>query len=250
MFSHFLKTRLLVSLGGALCLLAPAQAQPPTIGVRPVGNYMVRGSVMYGPVTAYGATTAYQGYPAEVRTADYGFISHYTNAYNPVFLTSINYPGVYGSQTMGVAVREYRPTLRTSFYPPAEGYALRDAAPVTPDCPPEDVKPLTDQASLTVRVPSNAELWFQGERMTKTGSVRDFVTPVLLANRDYTYDIRAIWRDVNGVEVTRTRRVTVHAGDKLDVDMLADEQTRTPPKPTAPTLRTAPLPQARDNDQQ
>jgi uncharacterized protein (TIGR03000 family) len=183
------------------------------------------------------------------RDTDYGFISHYTNAYNPVFLTSINYPGVYGSQTMGVQVREYRPSLRTSFYPPAEGYALLDPIPVTPARPPEDVKPLTNQASLTVHVPANAELWFQGERMTNTGPIRDFVTPLLLANRDYTYDIRATWRDPNGVEVTRKRHITVRAGDRLDVDMQADERTTTAPKPVAPTLRTAPLPEARDNPQ-
>lgn len=249
MFRNCLNARLLLGLGGALCLLSPAHAQPPTIGVRPEPS-STRGSVMYGPVTFYGSQTAYRGYSTRRIEPDYGFITHYTSAYNPVFMTSINYPGVYGSLTMGIAAREYRSPPRMSFYPPAEGYALRDPVPSTPSRPPEDTRPLTDQASLTVHVPSNAELWFQGERMTRTGTIRDFVTPLLLANRDYTYDIRAVWRNADGVEVSRTRRVTVHAGDKLDIDLLTPEQPSTPPQPAAPTLRTMPMPEARDKIRQ
>jgi uncharacterized protein (TIGR03000 family) len=206
---------------------------------------------MYGPVTYYGSQTAYRGYPVVPREPDYGFVSYYTNAYNPIFLTSINYPGIYGSQTIGIATREYRSSLRSNYYPPAEGYALRDPVPLTSSRPTADLSPLTDQASLTVRVPSNAELWFQGERMTKTGTIRDFVTPLLLANRDYTYDIRAIWRNADGVEVTRTRQIAVRAGDKLDVDLLAPEQTpRSTQTPAAPTLRTMPSGETRNKIRQ
>jgi uncharacterized protein (TIGR03000 family) len=245
MFGYPLKARLLLSIAGALFLLAPAHAQPPTIGVRQE-TYSSRGSVMYGPVTFYGSQTAYRGYPVTPREPDYGFITHYTSAYNPVFMTSINYPGVYGSLTMGVAAREYRSPPRMSFYPPADGYALRDPVLATPTRPPEDPKPLADQASVTVHVPRNAELWFQGERMTKTGTIRDFVTPLLLNNRDYTYDIRAIWRNAEGVEVTRTRHLTVRAGDRLEVDFLTPEaQLSTPQQPAAPTLRTMPPPDPR-----
>jgi uncharacterized protein (TIGR03000 family) len=206
---------------------------------------------MYGPVTYYGTQTPYRGYPVVPREPDYGFVSYYTNAYNPIFMTSINYPGIYGSHTIGIATREYRSSPRMSYYPPAEGYALRDPLPLTPSRPPADSAPLTDQASLTVRVPSNAELWFQGERMTKTGTIRDFVTPLLLANREYTYDIRAIWRNADGVEVTRTRQIPVHAGDKLDVDLLAPEPPpRSTQLPVAPTLRTMPSTETRNKIRQ
>jgi uncharacterized protein (TIGR03000 family) len=231
----------LTALGGALLFGLPAQAQPPSQSSR-AETHDARGPVMYGPLTYYGAQPAY-GYP--VRRAgeiDYGFVSHYTVADSPVFYTSINYPGVYGAYTIGVAARNYASRSRPSFYPPAAGFVLRDPIPLGPSL--TTVEPLAPVrvATLTVRMPTaNAELYIQGTRMTGTGTVRDFVTPALATNRDYTYDIRAVWRDQAGREVSRERHLTVRANDKLDIDLAApEEQPRE--KMDSPTLRTIPRP--------
>jgi uncharacterized protein (TIGR03000 family) len=199
---------------------------------------------MYGPVTYYGAQPAYVGYPPRrVGETDIGFVSYYTSAYSPVFFTSINYPGVYGSHTIGVATRTMTTGPRLSYYLPAQGIALRDPIPLGPTRVPDNLAPPTNVANLTVRVPTeDTVLYFQGERMSKTGLVRDFVTPELLANRDYTYDVRLEWRDKDGREVSRERQMTVRAGDKLDVDLLAAEP-EPPEKLESPTLRTRPLPE-------
>jgi uncharacterized protein (TIGR03000 family) len=246
MCEHMLMSRLFWAVGGALLLAAPLQAQPPgqSLGQQP---YSSRGPVTYGPVTYYGAQPAYSGYPPRrAGEEDYGFVSYYTSATSPIFFTSINYPGVYGSHTIGVQARAYVSQSRMTYYPPAEGIALRDPIPLGPSQPPPNPVPPVNVASLRVRVPTpDAEVYFQGTRMTKTGTDRDFVTPALLANRDYTYDIRAVWTDKDGREVVRERQLTVRAGDKLDVDLLAAPRAkeRPPEEAPAPTLRTIPRPE-------
>src|SRR5262245_58970317 len=96
-----LRLKLMLSFGGMLLISAVAQAQPPGETLRQ-GPYTARGSLSYGPVTYYGALPAYSGYPLRrADESDVGFVSYYTSAYSPVFFTSINYPGVYGSHTIG-----------------------------------------------------------------------------------------------------------------------------------------------------
>jgi uncharacterized protein (TIGR03000 family) len=241
MYRFSIAKRVLLTLGAGLLMLAPAQAQPPQLGVRPQ-PYSTLGPVDYGVVTYYGARPAYTGYPVARPVNDIGFVSHYTSAYSPVFLTSINFPGVYGTHTMGVVARDYTSSQRFTFYPPAEGVALRDPIPLTPASPPVEPVTPTNVVSLRVHVPQDAELYFQGTRMTKTGPVRDFVSPPLLNNRDYTYDIRAIWRDKDGREIEKERQVKVKPGDKLDIDLLAPE-TNLEAQPSGPALRTMPRPE-------
>jgi len=78
--------------------------------------------------------------------------------------------------------------------------------------------------------------------MTKAGRVRNFVTPALLASRDYTYDIKAVWDRKDGRPVVHERQITVRAGDKLDIDMTAPVTESQPEELRQPELRTAPLP--------
>jgi len=72
-------------------------------------------------------------------------------------------------------------------------------------------------AHISVNVPADAELWFQGVPTTETGASREFVSPLLMPCREYTYDIRATWRE-GGRIVTQTRQIVLHAGDALTVD--------------------------------
>ena len=69
---------------------------------------------------------------------------------------------------------------------------------------------------IEVRVPAGAEIWFDDEKTVQAGTVRLFVSPPLPPGRDYTYEVRARWRE-DGSEVTQSRRVTVRAGQQVSV---------------------------------
>jgi uncharacterized protein (TIGR03000 family) len=72
-------------------------------------------------------------------------------------------------------------------------------------------------AHIMVRVPANAEIWFEDHKTQQTGQVREFVSPPLSPNTDYSYHVRARWME-NGREVTRDRNVPVRAGSMVNVD--------------------------------
>jgi uncharacterized protein (TIGR03000 family) len=102
-------------------------------------------------------------------------------------------------------------------------------------------------ALINVALPAEATLSFQGQPTSQTGTVREFESPPLGAGRNYTYDVRAAWRTEDGRLVSRSRRLTVHAGDRLTVDFNRGE---TPPASRTedgqPMLRTLPLPMPRN----
>jgi uncharacterized protein (TIGR03000 family) len=77
-----------------------------------------------------------------------------------------------------------------------------------------------------VRVPDDAEVWFDDVRTAQTGPVRQFVTPRLEPGEEYAYEIRARWLE-NGRSVTRTRRIVIQAGRNVRVDFVPSD--RTPP---------------------
>jgi uncharacterized protein (TIGR03000 family) len=75
-----------------------------------------------------------------------------------------------------------------------------------------------NEARLRVIVPPNARVWFDDKATSQTGPVRFFESPVLTPGRDYTYDVKAQWRDENGKDVTQTRHVDVRANSRVNVD--------------------------------
>jgi uncharacterized protein (TIGR03000 family) len=79
--------------------------------------------------------------------------------------------------------------------------------------------PPTDEntAIIAVRVPPNAEIWFDGQKTSRTGTVREFQTPPLEPGEEYAYDVRARWNE-NGRQIDRARHVTVHAGDRFGLN--------------------------------
>ena len=93
------------------------------------------------------------------------------------------------------------PVLSYYYSPPAMTTAVASASP----------------ASIDVRVPSEAEIWFEGARTNQTGSERAFVSPPLDPGGRYTYEFRARWFE-NGRAVLQTRRVPVQAGEQIVVD--------------------------------
>jgi uncharacterized protein (TIGR03000 family) len=73
-------------------------------------------------------------------------------------------------------------------------------------------------AHVTVNLPADAELWFNGTKMKTTGRERAFYSPELMPGRRYTYEVRARWKE-NGHEVTQTRTVNVSAGAWVYVNL-------------------------------
>jgi uncharacterized protein (TIGR03000 family) len=74
--------------------------------------------------------------------------------------------------------------------------------------------PAAALAQIDLQVPADAQVWFDGEKTTQTGSPRQFVSPPLTPGRAYTYEVRAAWKE-GGREVMESRRLSVRAGDHL-----------------------------------
>jgi uncharacterized protein (TIGR03000 family) len=84
-----------------------------------------------------------------------------------------------------------------------------------------------DQAvHIAIRVPGNAEVWFDGAKTRQTGESREFVSPPLASSRTYTYQIRTQWTE-EGKTVDRTHRITVQAGDRIGLDLTNGSRTQT-----------------------
>jgi uncharacterized protein (TIGR03000 family) len=67
-------------------------------------------------------------------------------------------------------------------------------------------------ATIEVRQPADAELWFDGNATTQEGDRRIFTTPLLRPGRRYEYDVMARWR-VGGQDVVQREQLVVRAGE-------------------------------------
>jgi uncharacterized protein (TIGR03000 family) len=132
-----------------------------------------------------GRRAVYYGYygPGYALAPGYYYSSYPTNGYAPQY-------------TLGTLPGGY-----TSFYPSELGGQIPDA----------------NAALVDVKVPADAQVWFDDSRTRQTGSNRQFESPSLTPGKTYTYDIRARWMGDDG-EVTRTKHVTVRAGARVTVD--------------------------------
>jgi uncharacterized protein (TIGR03000 family) len=87
--------------------------------------------------------------------------------------------------------------------------------------PKAGVANLDTTAVIEVKLPaSDADVWFEGVRTTRTGSVREFLSPPLVEGRTYTYEVMALWGE-GGRDVKQTRRVRIAAGERVAVDFTA-----------------------------
>ena len=117
----------------------------------------------------------------------------------------------------------YRPLPSYFRYGPSPKYGghshlYHDHVPHMARIPPDEKTPPDLKAHLIVLVPADAELWFNGTKVTgEEGTVRKFASPPLTAGRRYIYDVRAQWRK-EGQSVTVTREVHVRAGAHINVD--------------------------------
>src|SRR5262245_54581687 len=114
------------------------------------------------------------------------------------------------------------------YYPDYSGYypsySYDDSSgavmPSTPDDSGTSLSPTSQQtapaqpdtrAFITVKVPADAVVSFNGETTSPTGTVRQYSSPPLEPGRTYSYEVRASWQE-DGRAVTQTQRVPLAAG--------------------------------------
>jgi uncharacterized protein (TIGR03000 family) len=165
---------------------------------------------------------------------------NYGSVAPPVFMNTINTPGIYGAYSFGVApltlnrealfdpvydARQFIPAITVTVAPlrdrtTANGAPtfLGSTASTTPGVRGENV------ALVVVHVPEYARLEFGGVAVAQMGRVRKFTSPPLTPGQKYRYDIRATWTE-RGQTVVRDRQVFVYAGEKVDVEFLGPGDT-------------------------
>jgi len=164
----------------------------------------------YGGYGGYGGHGGYYG--------GYG-------GYYPGIGFSIGFPGYYnyGSGYRGSSYY-YDPgtTVYTdpSVVPSTSYYS--PTVPSTPAgaslAPPPTAADHPDSINMEVRLPENADLWIEGQKMSQTGALRHFYSEPVNPNEKYHYEIRARWTDAEGKVVDLTKKVDVRAGVKIGVD--------------------------------
>jgi uncharacterized protein (TIGR03000 family) len=73
-------------------------------------------------------------------------------------------------------------------------------------------------ALIEVRVPADAEVWFDGTKSDQTGAERSFRSKPLEADTTYTFEVKARWTE-NDKPVERTRKVRLMAGEHVRLAM-------------------------------
>jgi uncharacterized protein (TIGR03000 family) len=73
--------------------------------------------------------------------------------------------------------------------------------------------------AFDLRVPVDAEVWFNDSKTEQTGAFRQFVSPRLTPKQAGLYDVRCRWQQ-NGRQLEQTRHVSVHAGERVAIKLL------------------------------
>jgi uncharacterized protein (TIGR03000 family) len=88
-----------------------------------------------------------------------------------------------------------------------------------PDVPPAKKTSLPKNAArLQLVVPENAEVLIDDHKTTRTGAVRQFVSPPLDPEKSFTYQITIRYRDANGTTLDGKHSIRVRANDQLRMD--------------------------------
>jgi uncharacterized protein (TIGR02246 family) len=100
------------------------------------------------------------------------------------------------------------------------------AAPVGAQAPPQGRRQAP--ADITVSVPADAEVLFDGKPTVQKGTERVYRTPPLVMGEPYTYTIEVRWQ-VAGKPIEHTRTVAVTGGGRARVDFIGARQAAYPP---------------------
>lgn len=102
---------------------------------------------------------------------------------------------------------------------PGTPFDSRGAMPPSAQPPAKDEVPSPDAAIVIVKLPAEAELWFDESRTTLNGSYRRFVTPPLEAGHQLVYSLRVHWH-IKDADLTRVEKVRVEPGKTVTVNFL------------------------------
>jgi uncharacterized protein (TIGR03000 family) len=185
----------------------------------------------------YGATSSTSSRPA---------YAHYPPVYDPlvrnvplgdrrpaIFLTSINFPGVYGAYARGVESSSYDVS-------PQVAWQATGPRPVLYRTPAETAPVGYLPATIRVLVPGHAELFFQDQKVSGDGFVRELDVPPMSPNNTSAFEVRARWKE-DGRTVARRELVRIRGGETAVVDF-GSSQSASPSEEGTSTLRAAPLP--------
>jgi uncharacterized protein (TIGR03000 family) len=186
---------------GLLSMPLPASAQVLSTWGHPV--------ITLGQTPYYATSTGQANYPGSD-----GFIPGY--GYYPGDLPG-HYPWLDGPETL-FDRRKLAP-------PPWLGAPESMIPPVEELLPP-------GAARIVVKIPAEAELWFDGARTSQGGSFRRFVTPSLPKGQSLSYTLQVRWR-IKGAELTRAQEVAVGPGSNVTVDFLTVDGWKGRRLPTA-----------------
>jgi uncharacterized protein (TIGR03000 family) len=89
----------------------------------------------------------------------------------------------------------------------------------TSPLPGGNYRPAADNsAHISLRVPADAQVWFDGKATKQTGPVRSFNSPPLTPGKKFVYEVRVRWMK-DGKPVEEKRRIKVEAKDWLRFDL-------------------------------
>jgi len=191
--------------------------------------------------SGYGIGIGTRAYYGSSYGSGYGYgYSGYSSPYyygttTPLAVTAVpsyySSPDVSGYYTPGVTGYS-TPDVPGYGTPEVPGVAsdLSTSPPASPPASPS-ASPSTNQsgyfaptepttADIEVRVPADAEVWFDGNKTSMTGPNRVFASPQLDPSKSYRYEIRARWMQ-EGKPVDLVRTVEVRAGQRSLADFMA-----------------------------
>ncbi len=200
------------------------------------GSYASSGS-SYGGYSSYGSTVSYSStsfVTAQVVAAPIAYESPSVYA-ETVVSDSCEQP-TYASETIvdggyvdggsqGTILYESAPVeTHESYTPPI----VDDSSVDTPGLPidngatpteanPKESRRFDGEAYFVVSVPEEATVFINDFETTTPGKKREYVSPGLESDREYTYEIRAVVGDGTHPQ-EQTKMVTVRAGENVDVD--------------------------------
>jgi uncharacterized protein (TIGR03000 family) len=120
---------------------------------------------------------------------------------------------------------------RRFYEPKAADQGRTPSSAATPSLSPEKSPTRTtwtlrDRAILDVILPSaEAALWVQGRENTRPGSVRSFLSPILVPGQSFEFNVKATWKEgKQDLQVTQTAIVRV--GERSTLHILNGEPAR------------------------
>lgn len=205
-----------------------------------------------GPTTFGGTTFGGFGGPTWTGTWGHpGFWPGWNNPWNTSFSGWTVYPGIFSVSTepaprarvtmapavavpADVLLPRYttaRPadalyTPSTSKYTPGVTSGVREASYTS-----ESGQVSGRRAAIHVNVPAaNAELWFDGVRVTQQGAQSEYLTPPLEGAGKYAYEVRVRWTDATGRPHEVTQNLSFNAGDRVRVTIAEPVEQLPQPK--------------------